>query len=158
MRFDVTEACTNGHKITGVYGNQPHRHEAFCRDCGAATISAYPSYEMAIMGDKHFDRGQVISIAIPKFCIYCGKEFPWQVAALVHLKALFSESELDESNQAALESSLPNIIRDTFMTESASLRVKKILGKIGKPVYDVAITEIADVASETAKKALGLEQ
>jgi len=51
---------------------------------------------------------------------------------------------------------LPDVVRNTAKPESASLRLKRILGKLGKPLYDIAIKVTTDVASETAKKTLGL--
>jgi hypothetical protein len=37
-----------------------------------------------------------------------------------------------------------------------SLKLKRVIGKLGKPLYDISIKVITDIASETAKKTLGL--
>ncbi len=55
-----------------------------------------------------------------------------------------------------MDKALPDVLRDTPKTESASLKIKRILGKVGKPLYDVAIKVVTDIASEGAKKILGL--
>jgi len=56
-----------------------------------------------------------------------------------------------------IERALPDVLRDTPKTESAALKVKRLLGKVGKPFYDIAIKVISDVASETAQKTMGLK-
>lgn len=43
---------------------------------------------------------------------------------------------------------------DAPRTEVATFKLKRMLEKAGKPVYDIAIKVISDVASETAKKVL----
>jgi hypothetical protein len=55
-----------------------------------------------------------------------------------------------------VEGTLPDIVRDTTKTEGASLKLKRILGKLGKDVYSIAIKVVTDIASETAKKTLGI--
>jgi hypothetical protein len=51
----------------------------------------------------------------------------------------------------------PDVLRDTPKTESATLKMKRLLGKMRKPLYDVAMKVVTDVASETAKKTLGFK-
>jgi hypothetical protein len=46
---------------------------------------------------------------------------------------------------------------ETPRTQIAALKLKRLLPKIGKTTYDVAIKVVSDVASETAKKTLGLK-
>lgn len=66
------------------------------------------------------------------------------------------ESELSSQDLQDLDKALPDIVRDTPKTESASLKARRILEKMGKPLYDIAIKVFTDAASETAKKTLGL--
>jgi hypothetical protein len=82
--------------------------------------------------------------------------YPWQAAAIENLREILLESELGSQDLDDLEKTLPDVVRDTPRTESASLKTKRILEKIAKPLYDVAIKVVTDVASETAKKTLGL--
>ena len=53
MEYDVMQVCLNGHKITGRLKTQPFRHEKFCKECGEQTISACPSCNSVIRGDRH---------------------------------------------------------------------------------------------------------
>ena len=55
-----------------------------------------------------------------------------------------------------IEATLPDVLRDTPKTESSSLKLKGVLAKVGKPIYDISVKVITDVASETARKILGL--
>jgi hypothetical protein len=93
---------------------------------------------------------------VPKYCSYCGAAFPWQQSAIDNLTGIFRESDLSPQDIAIAEAALPDILQDTPKTESASLRLKRIMGKLGKPLYDISIKVVTDIASETAKKTIGL--
>lgn len=41
-------------------------------------------------------------------------------------------------------------------TEVAALKLKKLLGKLGKPTYNFCIRVLSDLMSETAKKTFGV--
>jgi hypothetical protein len=36
------------------------------------------------------------------------------------------------------------------------VKLKRIMSKLGKPVYDISIKVVSDMASKTAKKTIGL--
>jgi hypothetical protein len=156
MEYDVMEVCLNGHKITGCLKSQPFRHENFCNTCGAETTSKCGSCDAVIRGDRH-TRGGPISRSVPHYCINCGATYPWQTAAIENFKEIVRESDLSSEDQEVLNKALPDIVSDTPKTESASLKVKRILEKMGKPLYEIAIKVVTDVGSETAKKILCLK-
>ena len=52
---------------------------------------------------------------------------------------------------------LPAIATDTPQAVGAAQRLKELLPRLGKAAYDIAIKVISDLASETAKKILGLK-
>jgi hypothetical protein len=161
MEYDVMEVCLNGHKITGSVKSEPFRHENFCKECGEKTISACQSCNSAMRGDRHIRgnrhfAGQTISADLPRYCIECGSAYPWQVAGVENFKQILRESQLGVEDLQEAEATLPDIVRNTPKTESSSLKLKRIMGKVGKPIYDVAIKVITDIASESAKKTLGL--
>jgi hypothetical protein len=93
----------------------------------------------------------------PAYCGGCGKAFPWQASAIENLREILLESELAAEDREEIERALPDVLRDTPKTENAALKVKRLLGKVGKPLYDIAIKVLSDVASETAQKAMGLK-
>lgn len=157
-RYDVMQVCVNGHQITVFAESQPDSRQNFCKDCGAKTIDACPDCGANIRGFLHMVGVLSVEVPpVPKYCINCGAAYPWQSAAIENLNDILQESELSARDRQELDSALPDVLRDTPKTESASLKVKRILGKLGKPLYEVSIKVITDVASETAKKTLGLK-
>lgn len=155
--YDVMQVCLNGHMITSAAQSRPERRQRFCKDCGEKTIDACSVCNTNIRGLYHAG-GRYLSASprIPKYCIECGAAYPWQTAALENLNEIWRESDLSQQDLDELTRTLPDVLRDTPRTESASLKMKRIMGKLGKPVYDIAIKVVTDVASETAKKTLGL--
>jgi hypothetical protein len=156
--YDQMQACLNGHVITDNARQSPQLRKNFCGECGAKTIDNCPNCQAPIKGEYTVDSVMFIGgvTPIPAYCDNCGHPYPWQEAKIENLKEVCREGNLSEEDIAAVEASLPDVLRDTPRTESASLRVGRILKGLGKPVYDVAIKVVSDVASETAKKTLGL--
>ena len=64
---------------------------------------------------------------------------------------------LDEADGIEVKRLLRDVVTDTPQTGRAAIRLQTILAKLGKATYDVAIKVISDLASETAKKVLGLK-
>jgi hypothetical protein len=121
------------------------------------TLNPVSIIVMTIRG--HYHVSGVFSLSktpVPKHCIKCGGAYPWQEAAIQNLAEVLREGGLSEEDVAKAESSLPDVIADTPKTEGASLRLKRLLGTLGKPAYDIAVKVISDIASETAKKTMGL--
>jgi Uncharacterized protein conserved in bacteria (DUF2321) len=76
-------------------------------------------------------------------------------AAMIKLiRAL--EAELDGDDALAVPALVHNIVEETGYTASAAKRLKKLLPKLGKSAYDIAIKIIADIGAATAKKILGV--
>lgn len=155
--FDVMQVCLNGHQISAFAQSQPEFSQAHCSDCGARTISACEKCNTPIRG--HYHSPGVLSLAetpVPKYCFRCGTAYPWQVAALENLEGILKEGGLSEADMQEATIALPDVVQDTPKTQLASLKFKRLLGKLGKPIYDVAIKVVSDIASETAKKTMGL--
>ena len=152
---DVMQVCMNGHRITQYAASEPETRKQFCKECGAKSIDACEACTARI--EVRHNSRFVMSQNVPKYCSGCGAPFPWQTAAIENLQEILRESELSDEELEEAGAALPDIVRDTPKTESASLKMKRLLGKAGKPVYDVAIKVISDVASETAKKTMGLK-
>jgi Uncharacterized protein conserved in bacteria (DUF2321) len=83
---------------------------------------------------------------------------PTQPARLERMNALVRIVRSDLGDAAANEVAtlVPDLTSDTPKAESAALRLKPILLRLGKVGYDVAIKIITDVASEVVKKTFGL--
>jgi hypothetical protein len=153
--YDVMQVCVNGHQITKYAESQPQTRQEFCDNCGAKTIDVCPGCENHIRGARHTVLVD-IPLSVPRYCIKCGAAYPWQQASIDNLKEILRESELSKHDVAIIETALPDVLQETPKTESASLRVKRVLGKLGKPFYEISVKVITDIASETAKKTLGL--
>jgi hypothetical protein len=65
-------------------------------------------------------------------------------------------SDLGEAQANEVASLVPDLTSDTPKAESAALRLKPILSRLGKVGYDMAIKVITDVGSEVVKKTFGL--
>jgi hypothetical protein len=80
------------------------------------------------------------------------------LARLDRMNALVGivRSELGDAEANEMAALVPDLTSDTPQAESAALRLKPALLKLGKVGYDLAIKIISDVASATVKKILGL--
>jgi Uncharacterized protein conserved in bacteria (DUF2321) len=83
---------------------------------------------------------------------------PGESARLDWMNALVRivRSDLGEAVANEVATLVPDLTSDTPKAESAALRLKPILLKLGKVGYDVAVKIITDVASEVVKKTIGL--
>ena len=81
-----------------------------------------------------------------------------QPARLERMNSLIRivRSDLGDAQANEVASLVPDLTSNTPKAESAALRLKPILSRLGKVGYDMAIKIITDVASEMAKKTLGL--
>jgi hypothetical protein len=66
------------------------------------------------------------------------------------------QKELDEHDAEGVPAVVENIVSESPFTEAAANRLKRLLPKLGKSAYEVAIKVITDVGSATAKRLLGL--
>jgi hypothetical protein len=64
---------------------------------------------------------------------------------------------LDDADALEVKRLLHDVVEDTAQTGKAASRLRVILAKVGKATYEVAIKVLTDIASETAKKVLGLK-
>jgi hypothetical protein len=157
--YDVAEICLNGHVVTEMAASYPQHRKPFCPDCGSATITACPSCEANIQGYYHVTGviGGYRKRPAPAFCHNCGEPYPWTAARLKAAKELAHEAEgLDEEERELLASSLDDLVADTPRTQLAASRFKRLLTKMGQGGAGAMRDIVVDIASETAKKAMGL--
>lgn len=152
--YEVMQVCLNGHQITDCAGTIPDYKKPFCPECGGRTIVACPECNATVQGSL---KGVLLSHPSPvrNNCHQCGTAYPWRqdaLAAAVEVEEMALEGQ-DATDAAALVAA---VSVDTPRTELSALKLKKLLAKLSGPVYDVAIKIVSDVASETAKKVLGL--
>lgn len=155
--FDTMQVCNNGHKITEYLVSYPNYGQPFCSTCGAKTIAECPACNRPIPGHHHIPGILALDKkAVPKYCIGCGAPYPWQGAAIENLSEVLRHHGVTEQDLQKVNAALPDIVHDTPKTESASLKLMSVLKTLGKSAYDISIKVVTDVASETAKKTMGL--
>jgi hypothetical protein len=153
--YDVMQVCLNGHRITDSAEMLPDHMKPFCPDCGEKTIATCPECRAPIQGHL---KGVLSARPSPvrNNCHQCGTAYPWRQAALAAaVEAAGIELEGQDATDAA--ALIVSVSVDTAQTELSALKLKRLLGKLSKPVYYVTIKIVSDVASETAKKILGLK-
>lgn len=154
--YDTALICMNGHKINGKYHDLPQLNSNFCKKCGAKTINSCSYCRSEICG---YYRGGpfAANYRVPAYCQNCGKPYPWTEEKLKALKETIDQSEISDKEKEEFSKNLPDIISETPRTQTASLKIKNIGAKVGKEIWGVAREILIDIASETAKKSIGLK-
>ncbi len=158
-RYDTGMACVNGHAITSTASSAPELQEKFCSKCGQPGITKCPQCSAAIRGFYHAIG--VIALShpwrIPAHCHNCGKPYPWIERKAAAVMEMIDELEgLSDDEKAKLKKSIPDIIAETPNSDTAVLRFKKAIGKVGQVAGQMLTKVLTDVAAETVKKTMGL--
>jgi hypothetical protein len=144
--------CRNGHYIGLVEGSyfSEGATQAFCTKCGAETLQGCLSCNAQIPHPRYGSDQAA-------YCGSCGKPFPWTETALAAAKEYTDELEaLNDDEKATLKASFDDLTVDTPRTELAASRFKRIMGKIGPAAGDVLTKIMVNVATEAAKKGMGI--
>ncbi len=149
------QVCLNGHHISDHARTMPEFSKQFCPQCGERTITACPECQVPIQGG-YLGFPSLDAMPVPNNCHGCGSAYPWRQAAIASAIEVL-QIELEGQDAADAAELVKAVSVETPRTQVAALRLKRLLPKIGKTTYDVAIKVVSDVASETAKKTLGLE-
>jgi len=120
----------------------------FCTKCGAPNLNACPQCQAPI--EKRYPG------VVPAYCGGCGKPFPWTEAALSAAKDFTDDLDLSAEEKSTLKGTFDDLTSDTARTPLAANRFRKIVNKIGPVAGGVLQKIIETVATEAAKKAMGL--
>jgi hypothetical protein len=124
---------------------------AYCSQCGAESIRDCPKCKFSIQIDDEVPERP------PSYCSACGKAFPWTETALAAAKEYTDELEqLTAVEKATLKATFDDLTRDTPRTEPAVHRFKKFLKKIGPQMGDALLKMVFSLATDAAKKKIGL--
>lgn len=154
--YDVMQVCKNGHQITASARELPDFCQNYCSKCGAQTITQCETCQTSIPGCYWGAGISTSNPPVPRYCTKCGEPFPWQKSALEELEGLLREGGLSDADLQEATGAIPDIARETPKTAFASVRFRRVLKKLAKPIYDIAIKVVSDVASESAKKTIGI--
>jgi hypothetical protein len=126
-----------------------HERLAFCSECGSQGISACANCHKPIVVKQLFsDR--------PSYCSVCGTSFPWTVTSLTAARDFADELELSDDDKAKLKATFDDLTVDTPRTELAAHRFKRFIQKIGPSAGDVLTKIVVNIATEAARKGMGL--
>lgn len=155
----TAQVCLNGHHTTSRFESSPEYHSKFCPDCGAETITKCPNCNSNIKGKVEYDSVVFIGEGYtpPSFCYACGTAFPWMQSAIDSAVELAQLSDaLSVSEIALFQTDLKDLSVESPKTQVAIVRTKALLGKVGKEIGSGLKSIIIEIASEAAKKAMGL--
>lgn len=92
----------------------------------------------------------------PAYCGGCGKPYPWTEAALATAKEFADELDLEPDDKEKLKATFDDLTVDTPRTGLAAHRFKAFVRKIGPAAGDVLTKIMVNVATEAAKKGMGM--
>lgn len=154
--------CLNGHLVgdandsfdtVRLLAKLPEREQAYermnsyCAICSQPTISSCKNCIAPILVEDH----------TPSFCRFCGKAFPWTETALNAAREYTDEIDgLTGEDRAKLKATFDDLTADTPRTELAAHRFMKFIRKAGPAAGDVLTKIMVNVATEGAKKMMGI--
>jgi hypothetical protein len=155
--YDIAQVCRNGHMVNSSSNRTPQFNQDHCDRCGSPTVTACERCGEPIRG-HYWGRGlQLTEDEPPRFCHKCGSPYPWTEAGIEAARELAREAEnLNKDERGLLEQSLDDVIRDSPRTGLAAERIKRLLTKASKGTAQAIRDILVDIASETAKRSLGL--
>jgi len=149
--YDTAQVCPNGHVASAHFKKYQADREPFCARCGQATITDCPGCSKSIRGALWDGAG--IGYSPSRFCIHCGKPFPWTERALAAADALVAEAEgLDAADRDAMKAAIPDLLAETPATSLAATRFKRLLGKVGPATAEGLKRLFAELIVEAAKR------
>ena len=150
--------CLNGHEINSCL-DDPKCEEKFCQKCGAQVITECPNCKKPIRGHLDDIDSPLRNYQIPKYCLYCGKPFPWTESALKAANELITEDDnLSDIDKGKLSECLPDIIAETPRTQLAATRIKKSIKVAGQFTAEAIRQFVIDFGCELALKATGISK
>lgn len=155
---DVAQICRNGHLVLGSLQRSPQFRKSFCEDCGAPTIEQCQTCSWPIAGiGPNAWMGGGGPYKPPRYCGECGKPFPWTETALEAAREYADDlDQLSLEEKATLKATFDDLAIDSARTPLAANHFKKFMAKIGPVAGGVLQKIIETVATEAAKKSMGL--
>ncbi|WP_075366851.1 DUF2321 domain-containing protein [Desulfosporosinus metallidurans] len=155
---DVALICLNGHMINQSSIKNPENNTQYCETCGQRNISKCIECGSFIRGEIHYDGVfDWDEIKPPSYCHECGKPYPWTTERIKALIEMVEYSKLNAADKKEFVDNIEIIASDNPRTSLAAIKIKSIGKKLAGGLWnDVAKPLIVEIASETAKKSMGL--
>lgn len=151
-KFLNAQICLNGHLVNEDFDEYLPNDLIFCKMCGAKNIYRCLSCNSKIHGQKISDSIFTLSA----YCYSCGKPYPWTEEKIKALNEAISLSEITDQEKEEFVKNIPDIVSENPRTKVAALKIKMIGAKVGKEIWSVTRDIFVDIASETAKKTMGI--
>jgi len=155
--YDVALICLNGHVVNDSSRSRPQHNQKYCDKCGESTISKCTKCGTDIRGDYHVPSVVVMSgmSTPPRYCHECGTAYPWTERALNAANDIAGAIDsLSSDERRELQSSFPDLIKESPQTEVAKLKFKKLMRKVGDESYQAVKSVLISAVSEAVKKAI----
>jgi hypothetical protein len=136
------------HMMERASQQEPQKLQAYCTECGAQTIESCTQCNTPILYRFPGDRAS--------YCSGCGKPFPWTETAINAAREFTDELDLSEVEKVKLKDTFADLTADTARTEVAAHRFKNFMKKVGPAAGDVLTKIMVNVATEAAKKGMGM--
>jgi len=157
-RYDVGLACMNGHGGNSMVSSLPEFNAKFCQECGQPTIDHCSECSAAIRAHCHIEG--MLNFAeweVPSHCYECGRAYPGtQRRSDALAEAIDELDELDTEERERLKRSIPDILAEAPKSETAALRFKKAVGKVGSAGGKVLTNVLSKLATDAVKVSLGV--
>jgi hypothetical protein len=154
--WDIAQICLNGHTVNQQVVAERDHNQAFCERCRKATVMAYRHCRTAIRGAYHVPGTYVIdAVALPSYCLGCGRAYPWTEKQVQAAKVLAGELEhLKPQERDALKRTIDDLLTETPRTQLAVIRFKRLMSKAG-PDAGITLREmLVNVLSEAVRRAI----
>jgi len=157
---DTALVCLNGHVVNNSSKTSPENNTKFCEKCGEENIAECPHCKEIIRGEIHYEGVANFDCTIvnpPLYCHNCGQPYPWTIRKFEALNEAIAEAQLDDADKKDFSESIKNVTSDNPKTKLSVMKINKIGAKISGSLWNDLICPIlVEIASETAKKAMGL--
>lgn len=153
--YEIGLACLNGHPVNAGADSSPERNAKFCPECGEPTIHQCPTCKENIRG--HYAAGWAYAWYPASHCHECGTPYPWtQRRSEALAEAIDELDDLADDDRERLKKSIPDILVETPKSETAALRFKKAIAKLGTAGGRILADVLRKVAADAVKSSLGL--
>ena len=122
----------------------PGQRKLFCTNCGEKTIDAWQERNAPSQG--HLKGIISKSVKVPNNCQNCGTSYPWRQGAIANAIEVV-QMEMDAAHAASVPDLVNMVTIEAPRTQVATLKLKKLLGKLRKPAYDISITVMSALTS-----------
>jgi hypothetical protein len=154
LHQEPAQMCRKGHVVNEQSEADPGANRDYCPICGSETVLACADCGAKITSS---DTNPYREFKIPSYCHGCGKPLPWTEMALLAANEYVDDlDQLSPDEKLVLKGTFDDLTSDTPRTAVAASRFKNLVNKIG-PIAGALLQKIIEtVATEAAKKHIGL--